>query len=88
MRTRQRRRALGERNWGVSSAVEGSTDDARQSDSAGGFVMGWMLLGSVMSIVAGLWTVVLLLEHQDRRTAAKSLTSCGENARTRPDLVA
>ncbi|SED10251.1 hypothetical protein SAMN04490220_3504 [Rhodococcus jostii] len=50
--------------------------------------MGWMLLGSVMSIVAGLWTVVLLLEHQDRRTAAKSLTSCGENVRTRPDLVA
>jgi hypothetical protein len=27
--------------------------------------MGWMLLG-VVTIVAGLWTVVLVLEHQDR----------------------
>lgn len=49
--------------------------------------MGWMLLGSA-SIVAGLWAVVLYLEHQDRRTAAKVPTSYGENVRTKPDLVA
>lgn len=49
--------------------------------------MGWMLLG-VVTIVAGLWTVVLVLEHQDRRAAANAPTSCDENARTKPDLVA
>ena len=49
--------------------------------------MGWMLLG-VALIVAGLWAVVLFLEHQDRRIAAKSPTSYGEIARTKPGLVA
>ena len=49
--------------------------------------MGWMLLGLAL-IVAGLWAVVLFLEHQDRRIAAKLPTSYGENARTKPDLVA